>query len=63
MYGSWGMFYDIFKLDLGQESFGGAKWIEWYFTLDNPNFETLNQNAGCPPAFDPVPLSRSPPNG
>jgi hypothetical protein len=50
VYGSWGMFYDIFKLDLGQESFGGAKWIEWYFTLDNPNFETLNQSANCPPA-------------
>ncbi len=27
IYGSWGMFYDIFKLDLGQQSFGGAKWI------------------------------------
>ncbi|HYT75881.1 MAG TPA: TonB-dependent receptor [Vicinamibacterales bacterium] len=50
VYGSWGMFYDIFKLDLGQESFGGAKWIQWYFTLDTPNFETLNQNTNCPPA-------------
>jgi hypothetical protein len=49
-FGSWGMFYDIFKLDLGQQSFGGAKWIEWYFTLDNPNFESLNSNANCPPA-------------
>jgi hypothetical protein len=50
IYGSWGIFYDIFKLDLAQESFGGAKWIEWYFTLDNPNFEQLNQNSNCPPA-------------
>jgi outer membrane receptor protein involved in Fe transport len=50
VYGSWGMFYDIFKLDLGQQSFGGAKWIEWYFTLDNPNFENLNGNSSCPPA-------------
>ncbi|HJZ72114.1 MAG TPA: TonB-dependent receptor [Vicinamibacterales bacterium] len=49
-FGSWGMFYDIFKLDLGQQSFGGAKWIEWYFTLDNPNFESLNSNSNCPPA-------------
>src|SRR5258708_6123874 len=50
VYGSWGIFYDIFKLELGQESFGGAKWIEWYFTLDNPNFETLNSNPACPPS-------------
>jgi hypothetical protein len=49
-FGSWGMFYDIFKLDLGQQSFGGAKWIEWYFTLDTPNFETVNSNTNCPPA-------------
>jgi TonB dependent receptor/Carboxypeptidase regulatory-like domain/TonB-dependent Receptor Plug Domain len=50
VYGSWGMFYDIFKLDLAQESFGGAKWIEYYYTLDTANFETLNQNTNCPPA-------------
>ncbi len=50
VYGSWGMFYDIFKLDLGQQSFGGAKWIQWYFTLDQPDYTTLNQNQNCPPA-------------
>jgi hypothetical protein len=50
VYGSWGLFYDIFKLDLGQQSFGGAKWIEWYFTLDNPNFENLVASPNCPPA-------------
>jgi outer membrane receptor protein involved in Fe transport len=49
-YASWGIFYDIFKLDVGQGSFGGAKWIEWYFTMDNPNFESLNASENCPPA-------------
>ncbi|PYQ96891.1 MAG: hypothetical protein DMF97_14705 [Acidobacteria bacterium] len=49
-FGSWGLFYDIFKLDLGQQSFGGAKWIEWYFTLDTPNYESVNSNPNCPPA-------------
>src|SRR4051812_23133545 len=44
------MFSDLFTVDLGQQSFGGAKWIGWNFTLDNPGFETLNQNAQCPPA-------------
>jgi hypothetical protein len=50
VYGSWGMFYDIFKLDLGQQSFGGAKWIQYQYTLDTPNWETLNQSPSCPPA-------------
>jgi hypothetical protein len=48
-YGSWGIFYDIFKLELPQGSFGGQKWLEYYYTLDTPNFETLDQGANCPP--------------
>ncbi len=50
VYGSWGMFYDIFKLELPQGSFGGQKWIEYYYTLDNPNFEQLVTGSNCPPA-------------
>ena len=50
IYGSWGIFYDIFKLELPQGSFGGQKWIEYYYTLDNPNFETLVDGSNCPPA-------------
>ena len=26
-YGSWGVFYDVFKLELPRGSFGGQKWI------------------------------------
>ncbi|MGH9409461.1 MAG: hypothetical protein ACRD1V_08400 [Vicinamibacterales bacterium] len=47
--GDWGIFYDIFKLDLAQQSFGGAKWIQDYYTLDTPDFTTLNANSNCPP--------------
>lgn len=47
--GDWGIFYDIFKLDLAQQSFGGAKWIQYWYTLDTPNWETINQNQNCPP--------------
>jgi hypothetical protein len=50
IYGSWGIFYDIFKLKLPQGSFGGDKWIEYYYTLDTPNYETLVDGANCPPA-------------
>jgi hypothetical protein len=50
VYGSWGVFYDIFKLELPQGSFGGQKWLEYYYTLDTPNWPTLDQGSGCPPA-------------
>ncbi|MEP6915226.1 MAG: TonB-dependent receptor [Acidobacteriota bacterium] len=49
-YGSWGIFYDIFKLNLPRGSFGGDKWTSYYFSLDTPNFETLRDSANCPPA-------------
>jgi hypothetical protein len=49
LYGSWGIFYDIFKLELPLGSFGGQKWLEYYYTLDTPDWTTLDP-AGCPPA-------------
>jgi hypothetical protein len=49
LYGSWGIFYDIFKLNLPRGSFGGDKWTSYFFTLDTPNFETLRDSASCPP--------------
>ncbi len=48
--GSWGVFYDIFKLELPRGSFGGDKWLEYYYSLDTPNWPTLVDAAGCPPA-------------
>ena len=33
-YGSYGMFYDVMKLELPRGAFGGDKWIEKYYTLD-----------------------------
>ncbi len=49
-YGSWGIFYDIFKMELPRGSFGGDKWWDYYYTLDTPNWTTLVDAAGCPPA-------------
>jgi hypothetical protein len=48
-FGSWGMFYDIFKLELPRGSFGGDKWLEYYYTLDTFDWPNLIP-AGCPPA-------------
>ncbi|MCM2257931.1 MAG: TonB-dependent receptor [Vicinamibacteria bacterium] len=44
VFGSWGLFYDIMKLQMPRGSFGGDKWIELYYTLDSPNPAALN---GC----------------
>jgi hypothetical protein len=49
-FGSWGMFYDIFKLELPRGSFGGDKWLEYYYTLDTFNWPTLVDSPSCPPA-------------
>jgi len=49
VYGSWGIFYDIFKLNMPRGSFGGDKWTSYYFTLDTPNFESLRDSNSCPP--------------
>ena len=50
MFGSWGVFYDIFKLELPRGSFGGDKWLEYYYTLDTYDWPNLVDSASCPPA-------------
>jgi hypothetical protein len=50
LFGSWGVFYDIFKLELPRGSFGGDKWLEYYYTLDTFNWNTLVDSTNCPPA-------------
>ena len=48
--GSWGVFYDIFKLELPRGSFGGDKWLSYYYTLDTFDWPNLVNGAQCPPA-------------
>jgi hypothetical protein len=47
-FGSWGLFYDIFKLELPRGSFGGDKWLSTYYTLDTPDWRTIVSNPNCP---------------
>jgi outer membrane receptor protein involved in Fe transport len=49
-FGSWGIFYDIFKLELPRGSFGGDKWLDYNYALDTPDWTTLVDAPGCPPA-------------
>lgn len=57
-FGNYGVFYDNFKLELPRGSFGGDKWLEYYYTLDTPDWTSLDV-AGCPPAC-PGTLIRGP---
>ena len=49
VYGSWGVFYDVMKLELPRGAFGGDVWVEDYYTLDTLDWNTLmvkQQQAG-----------------
>jgi len=59
VYASWGYFYDITKMNLARGSFGGEKWLEYYFALDTFNWPTITDAANCPPAC-PGKLLRGP---
>jgi outer membrane receptor protein involved in Fe transport len=50
LFASWGVFYDIFKLELPRGSFGGDKWLEYYYTLDTFDWTSLVSGGSCPPA-------------
>jgi outer membrane receptor protein involved in Fe transport len=48
-YASWGIFYDITKLEMPRGSFGGDRWLEYYYALDTYDFGSV-VTGGCPPA-------------
>ena len=48
VFGSWGVFYDIFKLELPRGSFGGDKWLEYYYALDTYDWTNLVRRCGLP---------------
>jgi len=53
-YGSFGMYFDITKLELPQGSFGGEKWVSYAWSLDTydwPNIKCQEGNTGCPGTF------------
>ena len=63
-YGSYGVFYDIMKLELPRGAFGGDKWIERYYTLDTLDYLSIGPNGNFPGTFIesvelPYPVERS----
>jgi hypothetical protein len=54
LYGSFGYFYDITKLELPRGSFGGDHWVNFYWSLDTYDVSTINcgeGTTGCPGRF------------
>lgn len=54
-YGSWGMFYDISKLEMPRGAWGAEHWIDYHYTLDTFNWPSINcegpVGSGCPGTF------------
>ena len=50
VFGSWGVFYDIFKLELPRGSFGGDKWLEYLLHARHVRLAESGGGADCPPA-------------
>lgn len=48
-YASWGVFYDVMKLELARSSFGGDKWLDYRYSLDSYDWTAIPGPA-CPPA-------------
>lgn len=46
VYASWGRFFDIMKYELPRGSFGGDRWLDYMYTLDDP--QAVRQNLGIP---------------
>jgi len=46
VYGSGGVYYDVTKYEMPRGSFGGNKWVDYFFTFDTPD-PGLNYADGC----------------
>ena len=51
-YGSWGIFYDIEKLEMPRGAWGADHWVEYFWTLDDYNYPAIDcdgtPTSGCP---------------
>ena len=56
-YGSWGQFYDVFKLELPRGAWGAEHWIQYIYTLDTFNWTNIDctgvpgASPACPGTF------------
>ena len=54
-YGSWGLFYDISKLEMPRGAWGADHWVDYHYTLDSYEWPSINcegpQGSGCAGRF------------
>jgi hypothetical protein len=46
-YGSYGIYYDVTKYEMPRGSFGGDKWVDYWFTFDTADPALNNFSNGC----------------
>lgn len=47
VYGSWGIYYDITKLEMPRGSFGGDKWLEYLWPVNTLDWVSLLASGNC----------------
>ena len=47
VYGSWGIYYDITKLEMPRGSFGADKWLEYLWPVNTLNWPALIASGNC----------------
>lgn len=62
IYGSWGLYYDVMKYELPRGAFGGDRWVDYWFTWNNPDV-SVNTAAGCTTGTNTVSESPTCPGG
>jgi hypothetical protein len=46
LYGSWGKYFDVMKYEMPRGAFGGDKWVDFFYTWDNPDIN-VNTASSC----------------
>ena len=47
VYGSYGVYYDVTKYEMPRGSFGGNKWVDFFYTFDNFDIFLNSPSGGC----------------
>lgn len=48
-YGSYGVFYDVVKLEMPRGLFGGDRWIDWFYALDSFDWQSIGDTCRIAP--------------
>ena len=51
VFGSYGLYFDVFKLYMAAHAYGGFKWSQAYYTLDDYDWDTLGVDGNYPGTF------------